>query len=537
MDQFPQELVDQICSYLSSEDLRNVYYVSTKFRKAAEEHAGSYRTRVMIMTKECKDPDIDYYSGFRLRYLNLVEFHTTFPDLERNEELEHWETECRESTDELHQKDKIFTEQIQDLFATLKMIEERAGKRNHGKYKLIIFNPTQRRVDQCQHRDHDLWHTHLLEPETLPILMSVKSLEISTHTSEAKLDYRILIDFITRCPNLESVKWRIGSYEWVPRHDEYPASQFLWEYGGPRRDTRHYFAKAITPTNIPKSLQRFELDFFCYGGPEDTESVDHWKAMPNLVSPALKDPFSTSLRILSYHLQELTLRVQADETLFWPEEDSLTPIWPHLQKVNIKFHMVSPSGTWYFEGPRGEGRDLKGYEIDESSYPPLEMTEEDEDAEFAIQEGTRSFQSIYCFMFRMSPNNDILGPFLTSFAKAAANMPDLRRAVLWSPLRWDVYYEEDDFEYFQPPYKFYSEGVSWGLVYYMPGESESFQTYPGEVQSDARQIWWSVGEWRPNPEIHSLFQQIGRQKHGEALKEYWNDDEYSQRYVPRYYFR
>lgn len=41
---------------------------------------------------------------------------------------------------------------------------------------------------------------------------------------------------------------------------------------------------------------------------------------------------------------------------------------------------------------------------------------------------------------------------------------------------------------------------------------------------------------RPNPEIHGLFQQIGRQEHGEALKEHWDDDEFGQGLVSRNYF-
>lgn len=533
MDNFPQELVDQICSHLYHEDLRNTSYVSTKFRKAAEEHAGKHRNKRIEIPEEEIDRKINYFSGFRLHYLNVVELRTDFPDFEPIEDSWH----CRESADELREKDTIFTEQIKDSFAILKTMEERAGERNYGKYILRIFSPVQQRLGyHCYHRSHDQWRTRLLEPETLPDLMSVKSLEIRCE-SEAKLDYRILIDLITRCPNLESFKCHTGSYEWTPCHDEFPASQFIWDYGGPRRDTRHDFAKAITPTNIPKSLQRVELNFFNYSAVSEADCIDHRKAMPNLVSPASKDPFSASLRILSYHLRELTLRVQADETLFWPEDDS-TPTWPHLQRIFIMFYMVSPSGSWYFEGPRGEGRGLTGYEIDNSSYPPLEATEEDIDGDFEFMEGTRSFQTIYQFWFRISPNDNVIGPFLKSFAKAAANMPDLRQAVLWSPLKWDVEGEDDGkaFEYFQPPEEFFPNDLAWGLAYYIPGENSAFHTSPGEYRCNARQIWWKVGEWRPNPEIHGLFQQIGRQKYGEALKEYWNDDEFGQGLVVRSYF-
>jgi hypothetical protein len=255
--------------------------------------------------------------------------------------------------------------------------------------------------------------------------MSVNSLQIENNESPigpvAKLDYRILLDLVTRLPNLETLKCYMGDDEWTPSYPEEPANLFIWEYDGPRRDTRHSFGASLTPASIPKSLQRVELNFFPRNVMRDAETVNQWKSMPNLVSPASKDPFSTSLRILSYHLQEITLCVQADETLFWPDDGS-TPTWPHLQRVFIMFHTVTPSGAWYFEGPRGEGRESIGHEVNESSYPPLETTEEDEEDDHEAHDYGRSFETHNAFSFRISPNDNVLGPFLASFAKAAANM-------------------------------------------------------------------------------------------------------------------
>jgi hypothetical protein len=533
MDQFPQELIDQICSYLSAEDLRNTYYVSAKFRHAAEEHAGGYRTNFWEFTKENQHSFSKYYSGFRLRYLKHVRFYTYFPDIGANDDYG-----CRESADEQREKDKMFTEQIKYLFVTLKTIEDRAGKRNCGKYQLTIYSPSQRCLrDHCPHREHDHWRTQLLEPEILPDLLSVASFRINNTESKAKLDYRIMIDLTTHCPNLEMFECHTGYDEWAPSYAQEPANQFIWEYDGPRRDTRHHFGKAIIPSNIPKSLHRVDLNFFCHAAMTNADHIHHWMATPNLVSPALKDPFSTSLRILSYHLRHLTLSAQVDETLFWPEDNS-TPTWPHLKWIFIMFHMVSPSGAWYFEGPRGEGRGSIGYEINESSYPPLERTEEDEDLDDEDTWG-RSFENVYVYWFRISPNDDILGPFLASFAKAAANMPELRQAVLWSPLKWcvdggdDEKNENEAFDYFEPPNKFNGKYLAWGLAYCSPRLGAVFATDPGEIKCEARQIWWKVGDWRPDPEIHNLFQKIGRQEHGEALKEYWDDDEFGQGLVTR----
>jgi hypothetical protein len=119
-----------------------------------------------------------------------------------------------------------------------------------------------------------------------------------------------------------------------------------------------------------------------------------------------------------------------EQTLFWPEDGSV-PTWPNLQDLFVMFHVVSPSGAWYFEGPRSEGREMTGYEVNESSYPPLEHTEECESDDVEVEmEGTRSFEDWNTFAFHISPNDNVLRPFLKSFAKAAANMPALRRLIL-----------------------------------------------------------------------------------------------------------
>ncbi|KAF2871533.1 hypothetical protein BDV95DRAFT_572233 [Massariosphaeria phaeospora] len=135
------------------------------------------------------------------------------------------------------------------------------------------------------------------------------------------------------------------------------------------------------------------------------------------------------------------------------------------------FHVASPSGAWYFEGPRGKSRDTIGYEVNESSYPPLEHTEDDECEDGEVKDsGFRSFEIIYDFQFRISPNENVLKPFLSNFAKAAANMPGLRTAVLWSPLRFDMNGREADES--EPSYDDLPsnlcnqrDNLAWGLAY------------------------------------------------------------------------
>jgi hypothetical protein len=171
-----------------------------------------------------------------------------------------------------------------------------------------------------------------------------------------KFEYRILMDLLDCLPKLESLECCIGGEEWTPGYVDNPAKIFPWDYAGVRRDRRHSLFKAISAIDIPKSLQKISLDFipFAQCGPAE-ERLPHYRVQPNLVSPAESDPFSTSLRILLYNLKEMILHAQVDESLFWSEDDS-TSIWPHLQRLFLGFHIVKPSGTWYFEGPRGISR-------------------------------------------------------------------------------------------------------------------------------------------------------------------------------------
>jgi hypothetical protein len=529
MKDIPQELIDQICGHLSAADLQVAYYVSTKFRRAAEDQAERHRHESFDLTEENTKTFIAYYSGFRLRYLEYVYFDLNFPDPNSKG------YGCRESIAEQHERDEVLTEQLCHLFETLAVVEELAGNANLGRYKLTIDCVSPAWIDDvCIHRMHAQWRTHLLSPQTLPNAASVCSFRLKNADAGVKLDYRIVVDLLAHLPNVEYLDFQTGAGEWYPSYEDIESTElFQWDYDGTRRDTRHGLREAVQSLDIPSQLKQLELDFFCPGARE-AMTIHHYNAQPNLVSPASRDPFSTSLRILSYHLQEICLRVQADDSLFWPDDGS-TPTWPHLQRVFIMFHMVAPSGAWYFDGPKGEGGELIGYELDDSAYAPVEVNDDmgDPDCEDVTADDL-CFDSYSYFNFRVRPNNEVLRPFLSSFAKAAANMPDLRQAILWSPLKWNIHGGGDDyppsmFDYFAPPE---SSDLAWGLAYYVPTAGGAFRTNPGEACCKTRQIWWKVGEWRPDLELHASFQEIGRTRYGKGLKEHWEDDAYGTGLVP-----
>ena len=214
----------------------------------------------------------------------------------------------------------------------------------------------------------------------------------------------------------------------------------------------------------------------------------------------------------------MKLCVVADETLFWPADDS-NPSWPCLENINVMFHMSTPLGSWYFQGLPGVGAN-EGFDVTFDSYPPVATTDEDYEDDDEAANLSWADQQVTA-QFRVDPNEEALVPFLAAFAKAIALMPSLKDAVLWSPLK---FYEGllDEYKNFDPieVSKWPDAELAWGIVYTKPS-MKAFTTSPGENYIDSRQIWWRVGRWRPDPELHQHFQKIGRDLFGEELLEYW----------------
>jgi hypothetical protein len=525
LNDLPQELVDHVSSYLGREDLKHTLLVSPKFQRAAEEYSGAFTK--YALTEDNVDKFVETFNGRIFRHLRRVKFRTSVPSL-RSEEVDE-DNPCRDTADQLNQMDHEFTRQINFLFLTLQKVERQTGNLHRpGRIELKIYTPT-RDVDRnyhCLHRVFTSWRVHLLSPETLPSLTSVQSLFVKNGSDlEAdepnpalrKLDLRVLLDISAKLPNLRTLKCNIGGDEWIPNISEEEEGQVrhtTQDWPGLRRDTRHDFSKALGDIALP-TLRHAQLDFIY--PLTRAEWIDQRLAMPDLTKPALYDPFSSSLRLLSYQLRTLRLRVVADETLFWPSDGSV-PFWPNLESLSVMFHMVTPSGSWYFKGLYNIGED-DGFEITEKSYPPMETTEDDEysDWDFDWQ------KDIVFVQHRVNPVKETIVPFLAAFAKAAALMPALKDVSLWSPLRFyvDSLDEYKDFDATEVS-EFAHYDIAWGVAYVKPG-TKAFDRDPGEDFSAIRQLWWNVGRWRPESELLHLFHQIGREEHGEPLAEYWGN--------------
>jgi hypothetical protein len=529
MDRLPQELIERIFSFLLKADLRNLLTLSSSFRYAAERCSGAFAEYTIDEGNSARF--LTLFSGHRLLYLRDVNFTPSFPPIHSVIDEDGYEVmPCRDTEEEIREKDESFTRQIVHLFTTLKSVEEQAGDQHApGNYLLSIHAPTRDLISQteirCQHRVHTSWRIHLLDSTQLQQIASVRSFELRTvdyscawtdDTQMSKLNYRILIDLATKFPNLEFLGCHTGGFEWhsltLSAQDE-PGDLFahyLHDWEGPRRDARHDFAKAVTCNidQLPKSLKRASLDFLAPF--ERTTDITHNRSLPDLVSPASSDPFTLSLRLLSNNLRQLQIRAMIDASLFWPD-DTAGPLWPNLEKFELVFHIARPDGTWYFQGPTGEGSDAVGFKVTDASYPPYEMSDLDAEMDdFREENGVRHHNGNDTFRIAPHPN---LRPLLEGFAKVAIQMRALKEASIWTGFQ----YNQDDDEWCG---QYTRCDLAWGITYGEPGLHRLYRPPSGT----SRTLEWMTAHWRPDPELHALFQQIGREKYGGGVEELWPED-------------
>jgi hypothetical protein len=566
MNNLPQELIDEICSYLpwdhghwNFDDLKNTLTVSRRFQIATER--ASCQFKKFILTSSNSKEFLKIYNTHRRYFLQDIEFQTSAPPLPRTEELKDDDdlAPCRDTLEDLAAIDKSFSDQIHLLFTVLKTMEDRVYKEDPlGNITLAICTPT-RTVDTnryCLHRKYVSWRVHLLSPESLPKLSSITSLNVLQNgdgqcveeaaITPAKLDLRVLLDLAVKLPNLEYLGCKLVNDDWTTDIPSAAIKHYTRDWEGPRRDTRHDFAKALQElgSKLPISLKEAQLSFV--DQLKLSDSIDQRQLLPDLIKPAMYDPFSSSLRLFSSQLRKLKLQAVVDKTLFWPSKDE-APVWPNLENLDVMFHMATPKGYWYFKGVNGDDQMVHdGFEVTAASYPPLGPVERERDWDIrADWDDDMDWSTPESLQFRVVPDNDVLVPFLAGFAKAATNMPLLKKAALWSPLKFyptdvSLFYQEYNGVEFVSDYE---AKLAWGIVYAAPGE-KAFHALEnqGEMSrlestiSGSRRIWWKVGKWRPDPDLHQLFKQISRQDNGEILFEYWEDDVYGKSLVGREIF-
>lgn len=194
----------------------------------------------------------------------------------------------------------------------------------------------------------------------------------------------------------------------------------------------------------------------------------------------------------------MLLRVLADWTLFWPGTGG-TFRWPNLEHLHVEFRKCTPSGSWYFiKTPELIVKAAKDFHtvVQNELYLPLIDTETDR----ALWEETYEMDALEAqtttLQFRAVPNDTTIVPFLTTFAKVAAQMPRLKAFALWSLLTFsldvdDEGYSDLDFsiilsipKHFLNPLK-----LAWGIAYTTNTHQKPFSGNDEVESSVQRQIW------------------------------------------------
>lgn len=245
MDKLPPELIDRISSFLEPEDLKQTLLLSKAFRFPAEKYSGVFEEYSF------SEPYVRHFewifSGHRLSYLRKLDFHVDLPSIEEN-------FYNRDNMNDLADNDESFTRQIMVLFSTLNEVDSRAGRYNRlAKLQLRIWPPQRDVLNddwEPDARKFLSWRVHLLDPEALIAVPSVRSLDIApayyNYCSHGpylvKLDYRIIIDLAVKLPALEFLGCRIGHNDWFRKSASGAANLLHRDWARPRRDTRSDFA-------------------------------------------------------------------------------------------------------------------------------------------------------------------------------------------------------------------------------------------------------------------------------------------------------
>ncbi len=90
-----------------------------------------------------------------------------------------------------------------------------------------------------------------------------------------KLEHCLLIDLVTRFPNVEDIACHTWTDKWTPSYKDGPDLLYPWEYEGLRRDTRHEFKESMANFTIFLTMTRVNLDFLCHRSIREADCIHH----------------------------------------------------------------------------------------------------------------------------------------------------------------------------------------------------------------------------------------------------------------------
>ncbi|KAI1128034.1 hypothetical protein F5Y10DRAFT_292379 [Nemania abortiva] len=184
-----------------------------------------------------------------------------------------------------------------------------------------------------------------------------------------------------------------------------------------RRSTRRRMAKALE--EMPSSVRsmRFHVKYY----PPSDQS---FKGQRLCEGDEESDPLTVAYRNTTQKMTIVNAHgMLGTPELFWPKqvnEANPAPFWPSLKYMELYYHLLDPTGEWFFEPdayePRRQQADLPFHDLPARYLP-------DEDA--------RPMQN------RFTADQNKMDDFYLAVSKAVANMPKLERLHLQALTYWN----------------------------------------------------------------------------------------------------
>ncbi|KAL6404312.1 hypothetical protein AUP68_13699 [Ilyonectria robusta] len=432
METLPQDLIDQIVSYLLPENFKPKGSYDKRGKPAlpiAPLAALSRRLRASVerLTFKYIKINSDELAEFgqlltpaRRSLLVGLTFTVILPSYDAAAGLR------AESPAERAANDESYTQAIKSLCQTLKRWETEDPESIVCRMALTInhpespsdrpwpsevapWSPGSGTEDECIHEGRYL-HSYidLMHPEELPVLNRVKHLNMLR--PEATYAHRNVYPKVpmllaSKMPNLESVKFGMDDDE-----KRFPDI---------RKRNRDEAAHAIRQLSLP-ALKSADFHFFLRRYRNESVSP------PVLLDPGIPDPLSSAFCEFSHNLVNLDLTGVFDISLLRPLQGLSETSWPRLRFLDIDFHATTPSGGWYFTSREGcpVPSSYSGVPPD-PQYNYSNLHEE----QFSFRR-----EADYAFLtpvevFRARVKDETLVPLIEAYADALSVMPKITSAV------------------------------------------------------------------------------------------------------------
>nr|AUM60062.1 hypothetical protein [Hypoxylon pulicicidum] len=426
MDKLPQEIVDIIVFFANSNEQGNQYHmhgpdakhlarqlvtVSKKFQRAIE--CDTFKVLHLDLDRARDARDI--LSRFsRWSHLRLLEFTAILPDYD--------EVACTryENAAEKAENSRVFTENITELFHLLSQCPVACASRPvvlrveiYSKTdRICVSHSLQGRVTQKETHAKPVsgdirrwrWKRSKLQLDKSVRLASIKHLNIPVFQMQRRplLFRHVAADSIMRLISAmpPSLKFTVNRFSDTEKND-----------------LAHRIAHREDIANAIDSLPKLISPYFHV---EYLPPLDH-----NFQPPVLhnhdtqSDSVSCAIRRITQRCKRVFVTgVLGSTELFWPNVNSAPdPYWHSLEFLDIWYHPITPGGKWlfgldpflHFGSARMQARDLY------SRPEPVEgRADEDQQA---------------C-QFRYTAIQQLMDEFYVAAARAAANMPKLKRLAL-----------------------------------------------------------------------------------------------------------